>query len=105
MRVLAARFPDRDRASAVRDMLSRTLHVDAPDVEIAPLGIPGQPTTDDTLLAGRFDDEEAPRVAEMVRDGGGEIVANVDESWTRPRTTAGERPTWSQSYSRGGLHA
>ena len=86
-------------------MLSRTLHVYAPDVEIAPLGVPGQPTTDDTLLAGRFDDEAAPRVAELVRDGGGEIVANVDETWTRPRPAPLERPAWSQTFSRDGLHA
>jgi hypothetical protein len=85
-------------------MLSRTLNVGPPDVEIAPLGIPGQPTTDDTLLAGRFEDETAPRVAELVRDGGGEIVANVDESWTRPRSTT--RSAWStQAFSRDGLHA
>ena len=85
-------------------MLSRTLHVWPPDVEIAPLGVPGQQTTNDTLLAGRFPDEEAPRVAEIVRECGGEIVANVDESWTRPRAAA-ERPTWGPALKRDALHA
>ena len=84
-------------------MLSRTLHVGEPDVSIAPLGVPGHEATD-TLLAGRFPDEAAPAVAEMVRECGGEIVANVDESWTRPRA-APERPVWGPTLKREGLHA
>ena len=88
----------------MRDLLSRTLHVTAPDVSIAPLGMPGQASNSDTLLAGRFPDEEAPRVVELVRESGGEIVANVDERWTKPRP-APERPHWTQTLKRDGLHA
>lgn len=86
MRVLAARFPDRRIAAAVREMLQRRLRIDPPDVDIAPLAIPGQPSTTDTLLAGRFADDQAAEVSKLVRDAGGEIVANVDETWTLPRS-------------------
>jgi hypothetical protein len=92
MRVLAARFSDRRQASAVRDMLQYRLHLDAPDVDIAPLGVPGQPATTATLLAGRFADELAPKVADLVQAAGGEIVADVDETWTRPREVTREMP-------------
>lgn len=88
MRVLAARFPDRLHASAVLDVLRRQLNVDPPDVDIAPLGVPGQSTTTETVLAGKFADDTASKVAELVRRWGGEIVANVDERWTRPRYSA-----------------
>ena len=104
MRVLAARFSDRRIASAVREILQRRLHLEAPDVDIAPLGIPGQPATNDTLLAGRFSDAQAPEVAELVREAGGEIVANVDESWTRPRVVP-RRPRWKPTIERDGLLA
>jgi hypothetical protein len=104
MRVLAARFSDRGRASAVCDLLRQRLQLDTPDVDIAPLGVPGQESQNETLLAGRFEDEVAPRVAEVVTEAGGEIVANVDETWTRP-TPPPRRPTWSDVYRRDGLHA
>ncbi len=104
MRVLAARFSDRRIASSVRDLLQHRLHIAAPDVDIAPLGVPGQPSTDATLLAGRFSDAQASEVAELVREAGGEIVANVDETWTRPRV-ASWRGTWHSTYKRDGLLA
>ena len=85
MRVLAARFSDRRIAAAVCEMLQRRLRLDPPDVDIAPLGVLGQPPTTDTLLAGRFADDQAAEVSALVRENGGEIVANVDETWTRPR--------------------
>ncbi len=78
-------------------MLQRRLHLEARDVDIAPLGIPGQPSTNDTLLAGRFSDAQAPEVAELMREAGGEIVANVDEAWTQPRVgprRQGSHPTF-----------
>ena len=102
MRVLAARFPDRGRASAVRDLLCRQLHLAPPDVDIAPLGVPGRESAGDTVLAGKFADEQAPRVAQLVRESGGEIVANVDESWTRPRVAP--RGNWAPSLNRNGLN-
>lgn len=102
MRVLAARFSDPARASTVRDLLRRELDGDPPpEVDIAPLGVPGNESTTDTLLAGRFNDEQAPQVAALVRECGGEIVANVDESWTRPRVT--RRANWTQTSDRDGF--
>ena len=93
MRVLAARFPDRGRASAVLDRLLRSPQVEPADVAIAPLGVPELTDSDATLLAGRFTDERAPEVARLVRESGGEVVADVDESWTQPRTAADFRQT------------
>jgi hypothetical protein len=104
MRVLAARFSDRRIASAVIELLQRRLHVAAPDVDIAPLGMPGQPSANDTLLAGRFSDAQAPEVAQMVRDAGGEMVANIDEILTRPRVIP-RREEWNRTLKRNGLHA
>lgn len=86
MRVLAARFPDRRIAAAVRELLQLRLRIDPPDLDIAPLGVPGQPSTTETLLAGRFADDQTAEVSQLVRENGGEIVANVDEIWTRPRS-------------------
>jgi hypothetical protein len=87
MRVLAARFPDRDRASAVLDRLQQTIHVPRPDVAIAPLGMSnGNDDEEQTLLAGRFPDERLPEITRLVREAGGEIVANLDERLTRPRS-------------------
>lgn len=85
VRVLAARFDDQRVALGVRASLLRQLDLDPADLEIAPLGIPGQPATSDTLLAGRFADDEADTALEAIRSAGGEIVADVDETWTRPR--------------------
>jgi hypothetical protein len=106
MRVLAARFPDRRRAFAVKDLLRRKLDGDPPpEVDIAPLAVPGEDsTTTDTLLAGRFADDQAREVTALVQQGGGEIVVNVDESWTRPRVTP-SRPKWGQQLNRGGVRA
>ncbi len=104
MRVLAARFPDRRVAAAVSEMLQRRLHLDPPDLGIAPLGVPGQPANDDMLLAGRFEDDQAAEVAELVCAAGGEIVANVDETWTRPRSaTSGSG--WNPIFRGDRLHA
>jgi hypothetical protein len=103
MRVLAARFRDRGRANAVRDLLSRQLRLGAHDVDVAPLGIPGQEASDEfSVLAGRFHDDVAPKVADFMRLNGGEVVTNVDESWTKPRVPA-PRPSWSSSLGRSGL--
>lgn len=92
--MLAARFPDRRLASAVRDLLLKKLHPRPPELDIAPLGLLSQPpaesseSTDLTVLAGQFQDDQAPEVAALVSKAGGEMVANVDEAWTRPRFTS-----------------
>lgn len=81
MRVLAAKFRHRARASTVLNQLQQTLRVRPPDVAIAPLGLPGTQAADETLLAGRFADDRVSDVIRMVHEEGGEIVANVEEAW------------------------
>jgi len=87
MRVLAAKFADRQRASTALGALHRRFPVDPQDVAIAPLGIPGQATNGDTVLAGRFPEELTDQVSQVVNEAGGEIVADVDEALTRPHST------------------
>ena len=101
---MAARFADRRIASAVREVLQRRLHLDPPDVDIAPLGVPDQPQRNDTVLAVRFDDERVPEVADLVRRAGGEIVTNVDEAWTRPRASL-RRRVWNPGFKRDTVNA
>lgn len=84
MRVLAARFPDRERASAALEQIHRRFTLPPTDVAMAPLGIPGEATDKDTLLAGRFPDDGTVEVDRLVREAGGEIVADIDERWTKP---------------------
>lgn len=84
MRVLAARFPDRRIASTVLGALHRRFPVDPQDVAIAPLGVPGQASDGETLLAGRFPEDLTDQVGELVNEAGGEVVVDVDEAWTRP---------------------
>jgi hypothetical protein len=102
MRVLAAKFADRRIASAVRELLRRRMNLAAPDVEIAPLANVQEPSTDDTLLAGRFSDHDVPEVAQLVHKAGGEIVADVDERWTLPRSPMTARP-WASALGKGRL--
>ena len=86
MRVLAARFPDRERASAALDALQRRLRLAEEELAIAPLGTPGEGAKgDQTLLAGHFRDDQTPLVRMLVVSLGGEVVADVDEQWTQPR--------------------
>jgi hypothetical protein len=84
LRVVAARFNEPRRAAAVLDLLHERLHVALPDADVAPLGTPGQPPSNDAVLAGRFPDEQASLVMDLLRRAGGVVVANVDERWTRP---------------------
>jgi hypothetical protein len=80
---MAARFPDPERASAALHSLHRELD-DEMKAEIAPLATAEGASTD-TLLAGHFREEQRAEVAQIVEQAGGEIVADVDERWTRPR--------------------
>ncbi|HUS22809.1 MAG TPA: hypothetical protein VMZ66_12450 [Aeromicrobium sp.] len=87
----------------MRDLLRRQLRLGAQDIDVAPLGVAGQETNDEfILLAGRFQDEIAPKVADFVRQLGGELVTNVDEAWTKPRPSA-KRPVWPPSFDRNGV--
>lgn len=80
MRVVAARFTEAGQALAALDLLQRELHPS--DVAIAPLACVDQPAAADALLAGRFPDDLARAAVELVEGAGGEIVADIDESWT-----------------------
>jgi hypothetical protein len=104
MRVLAARFADRRIASAVREMLERRMRLHASDVEIAPLGDCDSLSDTGTLLAGRFPDDQATTVVGWIRDAGGEIVADVDEAWTKPRAHSGGS-RWKPAFERSRLQA
>jgi hypothetical protein len=84
MRVLAARFPGREQASAALGDLNRRFALKPSDVGIAPLAIPEGTGNEYTLLAGRFPEDRTAEVDRVVREAGGEIVADVDERWTRP---------------------
>lgn len=100
MRVVAAKFPDPERASAALDSLHATLD-DEIRAEIAPLASEGLPT--ETLLAGHIPEELKSAVEQIVEAQGGEIVADVDESWTRPRFRPGSSAEVSYSETeRGG---
>jgi hypothetical protein len=99
VRVLAARFPDPRRASAALDALRGCLALADDDAAIAPLGTPGAGDEgEETLLAGRFRENQVALVHSTVTHAGGDVVADVDELWTRPRAPADEsdladRPT------------
>jgi hypothetical protein len=60
--------------------------LDVEDAEIAPLGWPGRAdASEETVLAGRFQDDHTAGVRDLVGRHGGIIVADVNELWTRPR--------------------
>jgi hypothetical protein len=107
MRVVAARFSKPSDASVARELLRREL--DPPEVEVAPLAHPGEAGHGEALLAGRFPDEVAPVAVRLVVRAGGEIVADIDESWTglRPRMQKSSKSLelevagWSSGSSSG----
>ena len=70
-------------------VLHDRLHVAPVDAAVAPLGTPGQPAANDAVLAGRFPDEQAALVMDLVRRAGGVVVTNVDERWTEPVASHG----------------
>jgi hypothetical protein len=93
VRVLAARFPDRQRASAALEGLRKRLRLAEDDVAIAPMGTPGEHAAgDETLLAGHFSENQTGVVRSLVSESGGEVVADVDEQWTRPRSDLAAAP-------------
>ena len=94
MRVVAAKFSERSQAAAALERLQDELQRD--DVQLAPLGHPGEPTGRDALVAGRFPDELVPAAESIVERAGGVVVVNIDERWTG-MNAASTPPT--QSYS------
>ena len=91
MRVVAARFAEADKASAALDLLRRELAV--LDLAVAPLAHLGEAGSAESLLAGRVPDDVAPTAVALVEHAGGEIVADIDESWT------GSNAPVAQAYS------
>jgi hypothetical protein len=85
VRILAARFADREHATQALESLNDRLEQPV-EAEIAPLAPTSEAAAEDTLLAGQFAEELMPRVEEIIHQSGGEIVADVDERATRPRT-------------------
>ncbi len=100
MRVLAAKFPDPERAMAALDTLQREID-NGLQADIAPLATPERTATD-TLLAGHFPEEQRAEVRDIVEASGGEIVADVDERWTRPRIRPGSSA--EMHYTESGRH-
>jgi hypothetical protein len=93
VRGLAAKFPDRLQASAALDALRRHLPLADDDAAIAPLGTPGAVDEgEQTLLAGRFRENQVDIVCSAVAHAGGRVVADVDEQWTRPQAVAEVKP-------------
>lgn len=101
MRILAARFPDWDHATQALESIQGRLDYNV-QAELAPLAPAGESSADDTLLAGHFPDEHKPDVEEIVREAGGEIVADVDERLTRPRSGPASGSGGSGSNPSGG---
>ena len=86
LRVLAARFADREMAEAALDKLRRTFGLAEDAAAIAPLGWPGEEgAVRETVLAGHFNEHQSALVRELLRAAGGTVVADVDEAWTQPR--------------------
>jgi hypothetical protein len=94
---MAARFTDWDAADRTLADLRGRFDLDPSDVSVAPLGGSDQPHGSVFLLAGRFRESNVPQVRRIVEGAGGDIVADVDEGWTRPRRHV-TRP------QRGSLH-
>jgi hypothetical protein len=86
VRVLAARFRNRETAAAALRAIRERLRLDIEDAAIAPLGWPGRDdAAEETVLAGRFQDHHTFSVRDLIGRHGGVVVADVDELWTRPR--------------------
>lgn len=89
MRVLAAKFVDREAAIRVLEQLRAAYDLGPHDADIAPFH-----ETEDgrdgtiTLLAGRFHDARLNAIRDAIDRAGGTVVADVDEGWTHPRSTA-----------------
>jgi hypothetical protein len=81
MRVLAAAFEELGAATSALEELRDRYGLRATDAGIAPLAS-GDPSGGQTLLAGRFYDDAVPAIRAVVAEHGGEVVSEVDESWT-----------------------
>jgi hypothetical protein len=103
VRVLAVKFADRQKASTALRRIRQRIDLAPRDAAIAPLGELGGDGNGETLLAGRFADEEVTEVRRLLHDEGGEIMANVDERWTQPwrPATEGESCRGAPSGRRG----
>ena len=87
MRVLAAKFADREAALRVLESLRAAYDLGPHDAEVAPLGEPDDGDRS-TVLAGRFHDARLAAIRDTISRAGGLVVADVDEGWTHPRAVA-----------------
>lgn len=86
VRVLAAKFVDRDTAVRVLEQLRAAYDLGPADADVAPFHETDEADPDaTTLLAGRFHDARANAIRETMRGAGGTVVADVDEDRTQPR--------------------
>ncbi len=99
MRVIAARFVGAEAASRAISRMRSQFDLGPGDVGIAPLGGADQPLEAKVLLAGRFRESRLDEIRRIIQRDGGEIVADLDEGQTRPRTAAGKKaiPTFTRA--------
>lgn len=86
MRVIAARFMEADAASRAVSRMKARFDLGPSDVGIAPLGGADQPVGARVLVAGRFREARLDEIRSIIARDGGEIVADLDEGRTRPRS-------------------
>lgn len=103
MRVVAARFGDREAAAGVLRVLRERYGLGPGDADLAPLGAPTSLEERATLLAGRFHDEKVGEIVQLIERSDGMVVADIDEQWTRPRSARGELAAEGRSPGARGL--
>ena len=82
MRVLAAAFEDPASAQTALEQLRDRYGLSPADASIAPLGNDDRAAAR-TVLAGRFPDTDVQEIRALVAEYGGQVVSEVDETWTR----------------------
>jgi hypothetical protein len=85
MRVLAARFETPEDAEAVERELRGVLDVGEDDILRHSLGGDLGEESSATVLGGRFRPERLVLVEDVISHHGGEILADVPETWTELR--------------------
>ncbi|MBA3777916.1 MAG: hypothetical protein H0X16_01165 [Chloroflexi bacterium] len=91
MQVLAATFANEHTARTVEAELRRRYELGPSDIDVAARGTAGAEDSHAVVLAGRFLEDRIGDVRAIVEELGGEIVAVVDERWTKPRSNITQR--------------
>lgn len=92
VRIMAARFGNVASAEDARSRLRDRFDLGSSDVSVAPLGGTDHPAGC-VSLAGRFLDPRVDEVRGILEGAGGEIIADLDEGWTRPRANRDAKAT------------